>query len=387
MTPQPQRIYRTAIVGTGGIAHAHAQATAELPDRARLVACVDVDIDRARAFAAQWNIPAVYTSVEDLLADQNNADQKLDLVHVCTPPGSHVPIAALVMRAGVDVLVEKPPALSLAQLDRLFAVEKETGRHVATVYQHRFGPAAIRLRELIAAGALGRPLLATCNTLWYRGDDYFAAPWRGNWDIEGGGPTMGHGIHQFDLLLSVLGPWAELTAVAARQSRPTDTEDVSAAIVTFESGAVATIVNSLVSPRETSQLRFDFENATVELEHLYGYTHADWRITPLAGQEPSQEAGQESLVQKWNDGFGSGTPAGDAISSHRGQFVAIFDALDRGEAPPTTSTESRVTMELVAAIYASAFTGTRVRSGEIEAGHPFYESMLGSGAPWMEAAR
>lgn len=59
---------------------------------------------------------------------------------------------------------------------------------------------------------------------------------------------MGHGIHQFDLMLSVLGPWSQITALADRQTRPTDTEDVSIAAVRFGNGALATVVNSLLSP-------------------------------------------------------------------------------------------------------------------------------------------
>src|SRR5699024_1693905 len=113
---------------------------------------------------------------------------------------------------------------------------------------------------------------------------YFMVPWRGNWEVEGGGPTLGHGIHQIDLLLSILGPWRSVIAVADRRARPTETEDVSAAIVTFDNGAIATIVNSLVAPRETTFLRFDFTAATVELEHLYGYGDDDWRITAAPGK-------------------------------------------------------------------------------------------------------
>ncbi len=93
-----------------------------------------------------------------------------------------------------------------------------------TVFQHRFGSGAQRLRALAAAGALGRPLLAVCHTTWFRDQAYFDVPWRGRWETEGGGPTMGHGIHQLDLLLSVLGEWAEVSAVARRQARRYDTD-------------------------------------------------------------------------------------------------------------------------------------------------------------------
>ncbi|MEU4745264.1 gfo/Idh/MocA family oxidoreductase, partial [Actinosynnema sp. NPDC023658] len=160
-----------------------------------------------------------------------------------------------------------------------------------------------------------------------------------------------------------------LTAQAARQARPTDTEDVSAALVRFESGAVATVVNSLVSPRQTSRLRFDFERATVDLEHLYGYSDAQWSLTaaPTAPEVASAWA--------------SGPP--DTPSGHTAQLVAVLDALDAGGTPPVSTADTRVTMEFVAAVYASAFTGGAVARGEITEGHPFHGSMAGTGAPWL----
>jgi predicted dehydrogenase len=361
----PERRYRAAIVGTGGIATAHAQALGRL-GRADLVAVADVDVTRAKTFAERWDVPHVYDGVAELLEAH-----EVDLVHLCTPPEQHAPLALLCLSAGATVLVEKPPTLSLAEFDTLVAAEAVSTGHVATVFQHRFGSAAVRLRRMAAAGDLGRPLLATCATQWYRDDDYFAAPWRGTWESEGGGPTMGHGIHQFDLLLSVLGRWREVTAVAARQARPTDTEDLSMALVTFDNGAVASVVNSVLSPRQTSVLRFDYEYATVEVEHLYGYDDRDWTLTPAPGRA--------ALLGEWT-GDGARLPSG-----HAAQLGAVFDALDRGEPPPVTLADARPTMEFVAALYASAFTGQRVRSGQIGPDDPFAARMDGTGAPWKEA--
>jgi predicted dehydrogenase len=363
----PTRTYRTAIVGTGAIAAAHAQAVRAVPKRARLVAAVDVDTQRAKDFAREWDVPATYAGLGELLADGT-----VDLVHVCTPPRWHVPIAVECLAAGVSVLVEKPPTLSLAELDELIAAERRSTARVISVFQHRFGSGAVRLRRLAAAGTLGRPLLATCDTLWYRDNAYFAVPWRGSWAEEGGGPTMGHGIHQFDLLLSVLGRWEQVSAVAARQARPTETEDVSMALVTFANGAVASVVNSLVSPREKSALRFDYEYATVELDHLYGYRDADWTITPAPGRP--------DVASAWaGDGH-------DVPSGHEAQLVAVLDALDRGQPPPVTLDDARDTMEFVAAVYASAFTGEPVRRGQIDAASPFATRMDGTGAPWARQA-
>ncbi|MGW7686134.1 Gfo/Idh/MocA family protein [Kribbella sp. NPDC054772] len=358
-----ERKHRIAIVGTGGIAGSHARAVTALAERAELVAAVDVDLDRAKEFAAKWDIPATYSSLTDLLATE-----QLDLVHLCTPPNSHVPLAAECLAADVDVYMEKPPTLSLDEFDKLLAAEEKSKAQVACVFQHRFGSGAVRLRELLADGVLGRPLVALCNTVWYRDDAYFAVPWRGTFDVEGGGPTMGHGIHQYDLLLSILGPWEKVTALAARQARPTQTEDVSMALVTFENGAVASVVNSLVSARQTSQLRFDCENATVELEHLYGYKNPDWTVTPAPGHE--------AVADAWS------TDLPDVASGHTAQLTAILDAKEAGQPVPVPLTEARNTIELAAAIYASAFTDKPIRRGELANGSEYAARMGGPGAPW-----
>ena len=179
---------------------------------------------------------------------------------------------------------------------------------------------------------------------------------------------MGHGIHQFDLLLAILGPWSSVSAMAARQTRPTDTEDVSVAVAQFENGALATVVNSIVSPRETSRLRFDFEYATVEVEHLYGYTDTDWTFTPAAGHE--------DLAAEWNL-----TDDTDR-SSHTHQLAAILDAFDAGTDPEVSLEDATRTLEFAAATYASAFRGKPIAAGEITAEDPFRKSMDGGMVPW-----
>ena len=352
-----------AVVGTGGIAGLHAKALAAQGDRVRIVAATDIDAAALADYASAWSVPAVYPSLDELLANE-----KPDLVTLCTPPGLHAPQAVACLTRGVSVLCEKPPVLSLAELDEITGVVSDNA-FFATVFQHRFGSGAARLRGLVGDPRLGRPMAAVCHTLWFRPDDYFAVPWRGKWEVEGGGPTMGHGIHQFDLLLSILGEWREVVAVAARQAKPTATEDLSCALVTFANGAVATIVNSVVSPREQSFLRFDFEHATVELDHVYGYADHNWRVTAAPGRE-------SEVSRAWAAG-----PHG-VESGHTAQFAEVLAALEKGTAPPVSLAETRRTVELVAAIYASAFTGERVRAGELDRDSPFYHRMNGSGAPW-----
>ena len=353
---------RVAIAGTGNIARVHAKALSEAAGPAAdLIAVMDVDDRQLNSFGREFGIRETYRSLDDLLSHG-----RPDLVHVCTPPSAHFGLALGCLRAGVSVLVEKPPTISLREFDELAAADGGDARPwFATVFQHRFGSGQRRLKALARSGALGRPLVALCHTTWFRDQAYFDVPWRGRWDTEGGGPTMGHGIHQMDMLLDVLGEWTEVSAVARTQARATATEDLSLAHVAFANGAVASVVNSVLSPREESYLRFDFERATVELTHLYGYGDDDWRITPAPGCE-------NEVLDAWKHAE-RGTPSG-----HAAQFRHVRDALANGRRPPVGPAEARRTMALIAGIYASAFTREPVTPGQLAPGTPFYGQMNGA---------
>jgi predicted dehydrogenase len=359
--------YRVAIVGTGGIANVHAgDLQRHLPHRFTVAAGVDPDAARLDAFRRQFGVDAGYASIEDLLDAE-----ELDMVVLCTPPGLHADGAIAALQRDVNVVCEKPATLCLADLDRIGAAAAASEADFAVISQHRFGSAAIRVRNMVASGVLGYLCVAKCDTLWYRPEEYFAVEWRGKWETEGGGPTLGHGIHQIDTLLSIAGPWSEVVATAHRHRRTTNTEDVSHAIVTLENGASVSITNSLLSPRETSQIRLDYDNATVELDHLYGYSDSNWTVTPL-------EEHVEDVMGAWY-----GKPRG-AASGHGSQYAAIADALDASAPLPVTVTDARSTLELITAIYASAFTGKPVRAGDIDPTSPYYQRLDGTGVPWPD---
>jgi predicted dehydrogenase len=358
--------FRVVVVGSGGIAEAgHVPALRAAGDRVEIVAAVDTDPERLAEFRTHTGIPAGYLSLDTMLRKE-----KPDLVHICTPPATHVDIAVRCLRAGAWVLVEKPPCLSLAEYARIEAAEREGGPYASVVFQHRFGSGARNAADLISSGALGRPLVAICHTTWYRDQAYFDVPWRGRWSTEGGGPTMGHGIHQMDLLLALLGEWVEVRAMAARLDRAIDTEDVSAALVRFENGALASIVNSVLSPREESYVRVDLSEATVELTHLYGYENANWEYTP------APHVRDQDRIASWTQ------VPDDTRSSHTAQLPYMLDAMERGERPPLSGRQGRETLELVTALYRSAFTGLPVRRGDIGPDDPFYHHMHGEASPW-----
>ena len=385
---------RVAIVGCGNIAHQHARAYAG-SGRTELVGLVDIVPERAEAYADTYG-GRTYPDVTSLISDA-----RPDLVSIVTPPGAHAELAAKVLRAGVSVLIEKPPCPTLAEFDVIAEAERAGGGTAYVVFQHRHGSGARRAAELLGSGALGRPQIAVCETLWFRPDSYFDPDWRGTWSGEGGGPTLGHGIHQIDLLLHLLGPWQHLTAMAVRQARPVEFEDVSLAVVRFENGAVASVVNSLLSPRELSRIRIDTTAGTLELNHVYGYSDADWSFVPVPRASEAASLGKDPGTRDATGVLRDSTPevsdgandawaasAGiDVPSNHAAQITRLVDDLHAGRTHQTTLASTRSTVEFVSGVYASALLGREILREDLVAGHPFYADLSGGMAAEEITAR
>ncbi|WP_424860439.1 Gfo/Idh/MocA family protein [Streptomyces sp. MMS24-I29] len=357
--------YRVLLVGAGNIARAvHLPAFLELPADFRVAGVVDTDPAAARSLAVDFSIPHHSTDLPASLGEV-----RPDLVVVASPPVAHREQVSASLRAGAWVWCEKPPALSLAEYDAMTAAEGEQGPYAPIVFQHRFGSGAEHARALIASGELGPPLVAHCQTTWYRDDAYYAVPWRGTWATEGAGPALGLGIHQIDLLLDLLGEWAEIRAMAGRLARDVETDDVTTATVRFASGALATVVNSALSPRQSSHLRIDLRDATIELDHLYGHGNDDWTYTPAPGVEAARAAA-------WT------RPAEDVPSSHAAQLRSLLADMRAGRRPRASAGDGRRALELISAMYKSALTGRPVLAGEIVPGDPFYTALHGSVPGW-----
>lgn len=372
MTTGP--ILKVAIVGSGNISHRHAEGYADT-GRTSLVGVCDIVEAKAQALAEKY-ASTPYADLAELLSAEDP-----DLVSVATPPGSHAELAIAILAAGKSVLLEKPPVLSLAELDAVAEAEQSSEGSVYVVFQHRHGSGAVRAADLLKRGALGTPQVAVCETLWFRPRSYFDPDWRGTWVGEGGGPTLGHGIHQIDLLLHLLGPWRTINATAVRLDRPVEFEDVSMASVSFESGAVATVINSLLSPRELSRIRIDTTGGTLEVDHVYGYSDTDWTFHQAPDAAHAARLGLDPGVQRQAETDHTGTDpwiasAGkDVPSNHAAQLDRLVDDLLSGRPHDTTLASTRSTMEFVTALYASAITGTPIHRADLTPGHPFYQAL------------
>lgn len=351
-------IARVAVVGLGGIAQAaHLPAIASRRN-AQLVGVCDVDAERRENFAAPDGDVVVTSSVDALL---ERAEP--DIVTIATPPASHVPIAIEAMEAGAWVLAEKPLCRSLAELDRLRAAEEATGNWCVTVSQFRYGSASRSLKRGLEQGRWGPAYAAAATTAWFRGDDYYAVPWRGRFETELGGVTISQAHHLIDLTCWLLGPWQSVVADARTVGRQIEVEDVSAAIVRFESGAVANLFSTVLSHRQHTDLAVHCRDATIELSTLYEPADAEWRLTV---------ADDDTDVLPIE---GASTPA-----THGTQFSSLLDAWFRGRRPELTVGEEREVVELFTSLYRAAREGRRIHRGEVQASDPDYHALAGGAA-------
>ncbi|MFC4601839.1 Gfo/Idh/MocA family protein [Cohnella hongkongensis] len=227
---------RFGLIGCGAVASAHAAAISSLPN-AELVAVAGKSQERLASFAEAWGLEG-HADFRQLLHRDD-----IDAVGICTPSGSHGDIAILAAEAGKHAIVEKPIEIALAKADETLAAFRSRGLRLGVISQHRFDPDVVRLKALLDAGGLGRPVLASACVHWYRDQAYYdSGGWRGTWAGDGGGVLINQGIHTVDLLLHLLGPVAEVAGHAATMTHERmETEDTAVALLRFACGALGTL--------------------------------------------------------------------------------------------------------------------------------------------------
>jgi predicted dehydrogenase len=156
--PAPARLspLTVAVVGTGGISQEHLSFLAgrtgvgPVAERARLAAVCDLSAAAANYAARTFGAAASYTDVKTMLAEV-----RPDVVHVLTPPASHVPLATQCLQAGAHVLCEKPVTASRPELEALLEVAHDNGRRLMESQNYRFNAAIVAIKDAIGNGQLG----------------------------------------------------------------------------------------------------------------------------------------------------------------------------------------------------------------------------------------
>jgi len=223
---------QVGIVGLGMAVTPHAKSLLDLKDRARVAYAYSPSAERRGKFAERFPFPQC-ERLETILEDRS-----VGAVLVLTPPNTHLEIVERCAAAGKHVLLEKPLEISTAKAEEL--VRKSSHVKLGVVLQHRFRPAAEKLRELLSR--LGNLVSASAAIPNWRPQSYYDQPGRGTRWRDGGGVLLTQGIHTLDLFLSYTGEPVEVKSfVTTTPVHRMETEDLVAAAVRFKSGALGTV--------------------------------------------------------------------------------------------------------------------------------------------------
>lgn len=327
---------RLAIAGCGAIAQlAHLPVLAKMRG-VKLVALCDNDAAKARALAERFGVPDVFDDLEELL----DSDAINGLV-VATPNHLHEPHVLSALRAGVDVLCERPLALTSRGVDRAIAAAAKAGRRVLVGNNHRFRADVQALSGFVSTGELGR-------VVGVRAGAY--APqspqgWRQRRAEAGGGAFLEQGFNLLDLALW-LSNFAEPVRVSAHMSRGRAANAVEdTMLVGLElAGDVSVGLDvswAYVGERERSWFEVLCTRGSARLAPLRVVKELNGRAVDVS---PGGAAARESAF----------------LQSYRAE-LAHFVAVLRDEAPYEPPTDQAIVTRVVEAIYKSADEHREIR--------------------------
>lgn len=336
----PERV-RIALVGCGNIARAHWRGIRYRAPLIEVTAVVDADPDRAAAMAERTGAPA-FPSLSAALAEGD-----FDAVDLMLPHDLHEPAAIAAFEAGKHVALEKPMAPTLDACARIMAAAEASRRVFMVAEQSQFWPDAVRIGELLAAGAIGEVIWA--RAFFFdplRRDPADPVPWRFRLARAGGGICIDGGAHWIRPLRMWFGDVAEVLATTHRHVAGMEGESRAHALFRFESGVTATF-DALLSEGP-------------------GAPTEDFRITGTAGEIVSERGGPGRLLL-YHAAHPDGEVVLDSLDGRRDAFGVELDEFSRAVlhgAPLTAGpADSLGELRTALAIYRSARSGGWERVG------------------------
>jgi predicted dehydrogenase len=353
---------KVAIVGCGWVSDWHARdGLCHLPELFEIAACCDVDAARCETFAKRYGIARQASRLSDILAMPD-----IDVVVICTPPGSHYDMVREALAAGKHVVCEKPLTSSLAFVDSIRELESRSRGRVMPVFQYRFGDGIAKVRRVIQAGLAGRHYVSSIETAKMRGPDYYKVPWRGKFATELGGVLLTQAIHTHDLMSWLLGPVAKVAAFKTTRVNPIEVEDCAVASLQMADGSLVSLTATLGAARQVTRMRLCFENVTFE-KQAYDEDSAKPGNGPWLAIPKTPESGR--VIGAVMD------ESPEALQGFAGQYAKFHAALIAGAAFPVTLDDARASLELVTALFHASDTG-HVVTLPIGPSHPRYRGWV-----------
>ena len=330
------------LVGTGAIAHKHAESYEEIGYN--LVAVSDIIEEKGRQFAAKYGAEFAPT-LEELTRRPD-----VHYVDVCTFPNSRREIAKQVLANGKHVLVQKPIALTLDAAQEMIDAARAADLRFGVVSQHRFDESSMFLIKAIEDGRLGRIIEADGYVKWHRPQSYYDHPGKGTWALEGGGALINQGIHTADMLLYFAGPIKEIFANwQLGVAHQMESEDMLNAVLRYASGATGVIqASTAVIPGYPERIEL---HGTKGSAILQGDRLTAWDVEGDSGEDAPLTADFDS---------GAADPMAISIEPIKRQFLDFGDAIQNHRKPSCAGEEGYAALQLVLGVYESAREGKKI---------------------------
>ena len=232
---------RVGIIGLGSIAPMHVNALLDCGQE--IVAVCDVEIEKCRKIKEQfkdaWSqecCVAEYTDYKKMLREA-----QLDSVHICTPHYLHAEMICEALSLNINVLCEKPLAITFEQFDAIEQAVKSSSAQLGVSFQNRYNPTVLKMKEFLRGKTISS---GTASLVWQRDAAYYASgAWRGKMATEGGGVMINQAIHSLDMLQHICGMPKTMIATVANHSLQgiIDVEDTAFGIFKMENGSNFTI--------------------------------------------------------------------------------------------------------------------------------------------------
>ncbi len=273
-----------AVIGCGDVSAVHFEAIAANPG-IELTAVCDADPSRLAAAVMLHGVKG-YADHHALLEAE-----RLDVVHICTPHSRHASMAMDALERGVNVLLEKPLAHTLAQGEQLVQAAARSCAKIAVCFQNRYNEPVQAMHALLSSGELGTVTGGAATVMWSRTAAYYQdRPWRGTWSGSGGGLMMNQAIHTLDLLQWLVGEVSGISGHAASRllGDVIEVEDTAELALTHGNGArsvfYATLANSVNAP---VTLDIVTEKAVLSLRNGLTVAYPDGRVEVVPERESS----------------------------------------------------------------------------------------------------
>lgn len=332
---------RVGILGCGRVSARYLEVFRdELTDVASVVAVADKVAGKRDQLAGALETEAA-EGIDALIKS------KPDIVCILTESGNHAEHALALLKAGINIIVEKPIALRMADAERLGEEADKRGLICAEIKQNRFNPALQFLRGAVDDDRFGRMVTAGVRVHWCREQSYYNDEWHGRWAMDGGVLSQ-QAIHHLDALRWLGGPVEAVCASGQAVLNKLEAEDTAVAVVRFESGALGTIeATTSARPRDfEASLHLVGEKALAKVGGVAMNHIETWApVTPEAGDDTVRERHSQDV------------PTGYGLS-HGPYIRDVLRCLDEGRRDVAVGVEEGLkTLAFLHAIYASMEIG------------------------------